>query len=404
MIRIYILFEGVNAASSSKVHGGGVFSRWIARELRDRAEPEAEQICVLWPKGVEPKTDEERVIYEDPMYHVLEVDSVYEAPFQEGDTLLIPILESCHVDLNAVKQKFPFLRITMVIHGMRNVDLARFDPYQVYYHKWYRPIPGIGILSFVRQLHHKQREIKLIRDACCCADQVYTDSNNSMQLIIRYGKPRWISYYHPASVIPVTDGEIEYHYPEKYTMLINANRNEKNVIRTLAAFCNYKKAHPEDPLRFYAVGVTDPFRDNLKKVPSLDWNVLERDVSFFGYVSSKQLLDLFRQCNFLLYPSKSEGYGLPALDAMEAGVPVVASRITSVPEVLGSAAYYVDPYSTASIQEGICFMSKKENNDYYRSLVVQRKPLVYLRRQLDTQKLTDDILGRNKYPPKGISV
>lgn len=56
----------------------------------------------------------------------------------------------------------------------------------------------------------------------------------------------------------------------------------------------------------------------------------------------EKLLTILSQYYFLLHPSKSEGYGLPLLDAMEKGRPVVASFITSVPEVLGTAGYYVN--------------------------------------------------------------
>ena len=54
-----------------------------------------------------------------------------------------------------------------------------------------------------------------------------------------------------------------------------------------------------------------------------------------------------------IYPSLYEGFGLPPLEAMACGCPVVVSNVASLPEVCGDAAYYVDPYSVESIAEGI---------------------------------------------------
>lgn len=276
---------------------------------------------------------------------------------------------------------------------MRNVDLARFDKYQIYYHSWYRNIPGIGLVSWLRQIYHKHREIIQLKQACKYSDKIYTDSNNSMQMIIKYCQPRWIKYYHLASVISKKETKIESQFTDKYALIINSNRNEKNAIRTLIAFCNYKLKFPEDPICLYMVGFTESFESNLKYVKDINYEIVSSSVRTFDYVSSQELNDLFRQCYFLLYPSKSEGYGLPLLDALEAEKPVVASSVTSVPEVLGTAGYYVDPYNTESIEQGIEFMSNPENNKIFKKRVIDSKELVHMRQLMDTDILVKDIVS-----------
>ncbi len=72
-----------------------------------------------------------------------------------------------------------------------------------------------------------------------------------------------------------------------------------------------------------------------------------------GHVSDEELLDLYRGATLFAYPSLYEGFGLPVLEAMAAGVPVLTSNLSSLPEVAGTAALYVDPTSVASIGAGL---------------------------------------------------
>ena len=72
-----------------------------------------------------------------------------------------------------------------------------------------------------------------------------------------------------------------------------------------------------------------------------------------GYVSDAQLAELYRRCAVFCYPSLGEGFGLPVLEAMAAGAPVVTSDVSSLPEVGGEAVEYVDPLSVQGIAAGL---------------------------------------------------
>ena len=389
--RVFILLEGTNAVSSAKVHGGGVFARWIAKEIGKEARKENIQVILLCPKGMIAQTIEEKSLLDASNALIVEYTSILEVDFERGDILFIPIMESAHVNYKDLKKKNPELIIRVVIHGIRNRDLLHYEKYQKYYHEWYRACPGMGLLSFIRQLRASLRECKEVRRACRYADMVFTDSNSSMERIVRLGKPRKIKYYHPSSIIPA-QGNRNIDNTVKYTLLINANRPEKNFLRTLVAFCEYKKQNCDDPLQLYAVGVTDHIREVIRDIREIDSDIMREYVKMFGYITSEELASLFKGSYFLLYPSRSEGYGLPLLDAMEYGRPVVASRITSVPEVLGSAAFYVDPYSTQSILEGIAYMSDEKNNQRYQELIRKVTPMVHLRQEIDRKILITEIL------------
>jgi len=76
-------------------------------------------------------------------------------------------------------------------------------------------------------------------------------------------------------------------------------------------------------------------------------------VKFLGFVSINELAQLYSEATLFLYPSLYEGFGIPMLEAFASGCPVVASRVTSMPEVGGEAALYVDPNDENDIEQAI---------------------------------------------------
>ncbi len=74
-------------------------------------------------------------------------------------------------------------------------------------------------------------------------------------------------------------------------------------------------------------------------------------------VSDTEIDCLYSRCSAVLYPSLYEGFGFPVLEAMAAGKPVLTSKISSLPEVAGDAAYFVDPLSIGSIAQGIAALT-----------------------------------------------
>ncbi|MFH1148745.1 MAG: glycosyltransferase family 1 protein [Pseudomonadota bacterium] len=80
---------------------------------------------------------------------------------------------------------------------------------------------------------------------------------------------------------------------------------------------------------------------------------LKGHVEYKGFVDNDSLAGLYRNAACFVYPSRYEGFGLPPLEAMACGCPVVVSNVTSLPEVCGEAAYYIDPLSVESIADGM---------------------------------------------------
>jgi len=76
-------------------------------------------------------------------------------------------------------------------------------------------------------------------------------------------------------------------------------------------------------------------------------------VQFLGYVPTADLVGLYNLAEALAFPSLYEGFGLPAIEAMACGTPVITSRRGSMVEVAGNAAQFVDPLEVESIAEGL---------------------------------------------------
>lgn len=87
-----------------------------------------------------------------------------------------------------------------------------------------------------------------------------------------------------------------------------------------------------------------------REIKSMD---TENRIQFLGYVSRQKLAALYQNAEAFLFPSLYEGFGLPVLEAMATGTPVLTSDISSLPEVAGDAAVLVDPNTVEAITEGI---------------------------------------------------
>ncbi|HEY7413969.1 MAG TPA: glycosyltransferase family 1 protein, partial [Ktedonobacteraceae bacterium] len=87
---------------------------------------------------------------------------------------------------------------------------------------------------------------------------------------------------------------------------------------------------------------------------------LERKVRFLGRVTDLELVTLYSMADIFAFPSFFEGFGIPPIEAMACGAPVITSRISSLPEVVGDAALLVDPHNIDEIAHTILRLLKQE--------------------------------------------
>jgi len=139
--------------------------------------------------------------------------------------------------------------------------------------------------------------------------------------------------------------------PGPYLLCLGSLEPRKNLGRLLAAWSEVLPSLPPD-LSLVVAGAADSSVFN-----SVNLNAVPARVHFTGYVPEQFLAGLYSGALGFLYPSLGEGFGLPPLEAMACGVPVLTSNITSLPEVCGRAAIYVNPNDTNSLAAGIKLLS-----------------------------------------------
>nr|WP_275443176.1 glycosyltransferase [Alteromonas sp. Cnat3-28] len=176
------------------------------------------------------------------------------------------------------------------------------------------------------------------------------------------------------------ESELTPPIPEDYFLIINANRWIKNSRRGILAVQKFFKKHPDSKTKVIVLGA--------KPLP----NMLKLDERFIvkGYVSRHDLECHLKFAKALIYPTLNEGFGYPPLEAMKYETPVIASDICSVPEVCGSAAIYVNPFSVESIAEGIERLGSHESmglKQYTKIKKLQDEMLLWL---------CNDILSQHK--------
>ena len=120
----------------------------------------------------------------------------------------------------------------------------------------------------------------------------------------------------------------------------------KNVDRLIEAFSILRQRSAED-VKLLIIG------DEISKYPNLRRLVhrfqLHQHVRFLGFVPDATLSVLYRLASVFVFPSLYEGFGLPPLEAMAAGAPVITSNVSSLPEVVGDAAILIDPMDAGAI-------------------------------------------------------
>lgn len=135
-----------------------------------------------------------------------------------------------------------------------------------------------------------------------------------------------------------------------YLLAVGSLHPRKNMGRLIEAFAMLKK-NAAIPHKLLLVGRAHWKHSELQtKARDL---MVEQDILFTGYLEDADLADLYRGTDVFIYPSLFEGFGIPILEAMSCGTPVVTSNTSSIPEVAGDAALMVDPENTAEIAGAI---------------------------------------------------
>lgn len=230
-------------------------------------------------------------------------------------------------------------------------------------------IPAVTSILDIQQEYYPEnfsrRELaqrkKSIAQGTEHSDRILTISEYSKQTLMeKFGVPGekiTVTYLDAdssfdAPILPERQGEVKaaYGLPESYILYPANSWPHKNHLRLLEAYAKLKK---EKGIREKLV-FTGAKKENQKDVERKirKWQI-EEDVVYLGYIAQQDMPYVFAGASLLAFPSLFEGFGIPLLEAMRVGLPIAASRVTSIPEICGESALYFDPLSPEDMAEKI---------------------------------------------------
>lgn len=195
------------------------------------------------------------------------------------------------------------------------------------------------------------------------AAKIFTISNASKSDILTvYKKKSQDVYVTHLGIKPttmqheLTKAELEKKFgiTGNYILFVGTLQPRKNIARLIEAISLIK----EKEVQLVVVGKKGWLYEDILRAPE-KFGVSQR-VKFLDFVSDEDLPSLYKHAEVFVLPSLYEGFGLPVLEAMKNGCPVITSNISSLPEAGGDAAVYVDPQSVEDIAEKIDMVLKDE--------------------------------------------
>lgn len=197
------------------------------------------------------------------------------------------------------------------------------------------------------------------------AKKIITISQASKDDIIRlYGiEPDKIAVIYPGikqtasltpHIYPMNELKTKYNISDNFLLFVGTLQPRKNIVRIIEAFAMLKKRkteNDEQDLQLVIIGRRGWHYDEILAAPAKYG--LKDSVKFLDFVPDEDLVLFYQHAQVFVWPSLYEGFGLPVLEAMKFGCPVITSNVSSLPEAGGDAALYVDPENVEEIKNAI---------------------------------------------------
>jgi glycosyltransferase involved in cell wall biosynthesis len=204
-------------------------------------------------------------------------------------------------------------------------------------------------------------------------DVVITISENTKKDIVKYLKyPKekikriYLGVDERFKPLEKTDNVLnKYNIISPYILYVGTLQPRKNITLFIKAFYKLKRNGIEHKL-VVAGGKGWKYKEIYKTINKLK---LQKEVIFTGYVEDDDLPYLYNAADLFIYPSLYEGFGLPLLEAMACGCPVITSNTSSLPEVVGDAGIMIDPYNVDAL---VGAMREVLSNDNLRENMIKR--------------------------------
>lgn len=204
-------------------------------------------------------------------------------------------------------------------------------------------LPGSSPWGYTRLFELSTRRLR--------AAAIVTISEHARRDILRlgFGRGSPVHVVHLGTRYPCAPGPVRPALPGRFLLYVGGFAPHKNVLLLLQAFARLQSAIPHN---LVLVGWAPAAVITGLERTATNLGLADR-VRFTGGLSDADLTRLYQTCELFIFPSRYEGFGLPVLEAMACGAPVLCSSATSLPEVGGDAVAYFSPDSEGELVHGI---------------------------------------------------
>jgi glycosyltransferase involved in cell wall biosynthesis len=286
-------------------------------------------------------------------------------------------------------------------------DIIQGTNYSVYCCQNSKSILNIYDLSFIKYPDYTDSVVKKyekrLKHCLKWTDLVITISESSKQDIVKYlaVDPQKIyvtplaSRYYPEYLanqpIDKIVNSTDYNFNNPYLLFVSTIEPRKNIINLIAAF-NYLKQHHKIEQHLVLIGKKGWHYEPI--FAAIEASPYKNQIHHLNYLSDELVALFYAQADAFVYPSYYEGFGLPVLEAMTLGTPVVTSNTSSLPEVAGDAALFVNPDDFRQLADAILQVISNSNlrNQLIQKGKAQAKLFSWQRTAKDTIKAYKSLL------------
>jgi glycosyltransferase involved in cell wall biosynthesis len=286
------------------------------------------------------------------------------------------------------------VKVIIIWHDIRNIEL-RQDIRELYYYSEKNIYSSIRIILKILlypiykklQMHKKIKMYKpLINLAIRNNTEIITDSNHSKYSILSVFPElanKNIEVLWPPTIISnEKENSINILKNTKYWLLLSADRYEKNSFKIVKALLKIDKFRNSN-IKLVIVGNIKNL-NIYKMLSKIKWIVA------FNYLDRSSIEWLYKNCSVFLFPSYSEGFGYPPIEAMRYSKPIIASATSSIIEICENAPLYMCPYSDIEIEARIRQILDEDLELYKKKSYHQYEKVKY-KQQEDLKKLINII-------------
>ncbi len=211
-----------------------------------------------------------------------------------------------------------------------------------------------GAKHSAKQLASRMYRKMVVYNAYKKAEVVITVSEYSKKRMQQLLGPRDKIYVIPSLVKNELKETVNKTFDDQYFLNIGGDAPSKNIFALVQAYCSL----PKDIIGAYTLKLVGKYGERfINQVSNFlqQRSVAADRVQFTGRIDNDTLVNLYRNCRMVIFPSLFEGFGLPSIEAMAFEKPLVASNASSIPEVAGAGALYFDPESIPDMKNKIQF-------------------------------------------------